>query len=120
MDGRSIWYADSNDLYKWTDKGKAIAARRKGPKVFYWKESYWMIVDAWKGLEIYQSTDLLNWTKQGTRILEDPGSGNDDGAIGGHCDVVVNNGKAYVFYFTIPVIPNLIPHLRLPTKPGAV
>ncbi len=102
MDGKSIWYADSKDLYNWTDKGKAIAARGEGPKVFRWKNAYWMIVDVWKGMEIYQSDDLLIWKKQTTRILEKPGIGKDDGAIGGHCDVVVNNGRAYVFYFTHP------------------
>ncbi|HEY0041566.1 MAG TPA: glycosyl hydrolase, partial [Flavisolibacter sp.] len=46
--------------------------------------------------------DLLNWKKQSTRILEQPGAGKDDGAIGGHADVVVNNNRAYVFYFTHP------------------
>lgn len=102
MDGKSIWYADSKDLYNWTDKGKAIAARGEGPKVFQWQNKYWMIVDVWKGMDIYQSDDLLKWTKQTTRILEEPGTGKDDGAIGGHCDVLVNNGKAYVFYFTHP------------------
>ena len=102
VDGKSIWYADSKDLYNWEDKGKAIAARGEGPKVFRWKESYWMIVDAWKGMEIYRSSDLLNWRKQATRILEEGGNGKDDGAIGGHCDVVINNGWAFVFYFTHP------------------
>jgi sucrose-6-phosphate hydrolase SacC (GH32 family) len=102
MDGKSIWYADSKDLYHWEDKGKAIAARGEGPKVFQWQGSYWMIVDAWKGMEIYSSSDLLNWKKQAARILEKGGSGKDDGAIGGHCDVVVDGNKAYVFYFTHP------------------
>jgi hypothetical protein len=101
-DGKSIWYADSKDLYNWTDKGKAIAARGEGPKVFRWKEKYWMIVDVWKGMEIYSSDDLMTWKKQSTRILEHGGTGKDDGAIGGHCDVVVNNDRAYVFYFTHP------------------
>lgn len=101
-DGKSIWYADSKDLYTWVDKGKAIDARGEGPKVFHWKDKYWMIVDAWKGMEIYSSDDLLNWNKQALRILEEPGTGKDDQAIGGHCDVVVNNGKAYVYYFTHP------------------
>lgn len=102
MDGKSIWYADSKDLYNWEDRGKAIAARGEGPKVFQWKDSYWMVVDAWKGMEIYRSSDLLSWTKQASRILEEGGTGKDDGAMGGHCDVVVNNGRAYVFYFTHP------------------
>ncbi len=101
-DGKSIYYADSKNLFDWTDKGKAIAARGEGPKAFWWKEQYFMIVDAWKGMEIYSSTDLQNWKKQTTRILEEPGTGVDDQAIGGHCDVVVNDGKAYIYYFTHP------------------
>jgi beta-xylosidase len=101
-DGKSIYYAESSDLYHWTDKGKAIATRGEGPKVFYWHHKYFMIVDAWKGMEIFSSNDLLNWKKQPQRILEEPGTGKDDQAIGGHCDVVVNDGKAYVYYFTHP------------------
>ncbi len=101
-DGKSIYYADSKDLYHWADKGKAIAARGEGPKVFQWEKKYWMVVDAWKGMEIYSSNDLLTWTKQAERILEKPGKGKDDQAIGGHCDVVVNNGQAYIYYFTHP------------------
>ncbi|MGF2410698.1 family 43 glycosylhydrolase [Ferruginibacter sp.] len=101
-DGKSIYYADSKDLYNWIDKGKAIAARGEGPKTFYFEGKYFMIIDAWKGMEIFSSTDLLNWKKQPQRILENPGKGKDDQAIGGHCDVVVNDGKAYIFYFTHP------------------
>lgn len=101
-DGKSIYYADSKDLYTWQDKGKAIAARGEGPKVFRWKDTYFMIIDAWKGMEVFSSDDLLNWKKQATRIVEEPGIGTDDQAIGGHCDVVVNSGKAYLFYFTHP------------------
>ncbi len=101
-DGKSIYYADSKDLYKWVDKGKAIATRGEGPKVFYWQQQYFMIVDAWKGMEIFSSNDLLNWKKQTNRLLENPGKGKDDQAIGGHCDVVVNNGRAFVYYFTHP------------------
>lgn len=100
--GKSIFYADSKDLYTWVDKGKAIAARGEGPKVFQWKGQYWMIIDVWKGLELYSSTDLLTWKKQEQRILEQPGKDIDDRAIGGHCDVVVNDGHAYIFYFTHP------------------
>ena len=101
-DGKSIYYADSKDLYTWIDKGKAIAARGEGPKVFYWQGKYFMIIDAWKGMEVYTSDDLLNWKKQESRILENPGKGKDDQAMGGHCDVVVNDGRAFVYYFTHP------------------
>lgn len=101
-DGKSIYYADSKDLYHWADKGKSIATRGEGPKTFYFKGKYFMIIDAWKGMEIFSSDDLLAWKKQTSRILESPGKGLDDQAIGGHCDVVVNNDRAYVFYFTHP------------------
>ena len=89
-------------MYNWEDKGKAIAARGEGPKVFKWQNTYWMIIDAWKGFEVFQSDDLLNWKKQLNRLLEIGGTGKDDGVMGNHCDVVVNNDKAYIFYFTHP------------------
>jgi hypothetical protein len=102
MDGKSIYYADSKDLYNWTDKGKAIAARGEGPKVFKWKDKYWMVMDLWRGIGVYQSDDLLNWKKQDEVILFDPGKGIDDGVMGGHPDVVVKDDRAYIFYFTHP------------------
>jgi len=102
-DKKSIYYADSRDLKDWQDKGKAVGDKGgEGPKVFRWKEHYWMIVDNWMGMSIYQSDDLTTWKRQEKRILELPGTGKDDQAIGGHCDVLVNDGRAYVFYFTHP------------------
>lgn len=100
--GKSISYAESTDLNHWVDKGEIIPAHGEGPKVFQWKDKYFMIVDVWQGLEVYSSTDMKNWIKQPQRILEQPGKGTDDQAIGGHCDVVVNNDQAYIFYFTHP------------------
>jgi hypothetical protein len=101
-DGKSIWYADSKDLYNWQDKGKAITARGEGPKTFLWKGKYFMVIDAWKGMEIYSSDDLVTWKKQPNRILENAGKGIDDQAMGGHCDVIVNNERAFIYYFTHP------------------
>ncbi|MBR7719922.1 glycoside hydrolase family protein [Hymenobacter properus] len=101
-DHKSIYYADSPDLQHWTDRGQALNERGEGPKVFRWHEQYWMIIDQWKGMAVYHSPDLLHWAAQPERLLELPGQGRDDQAIGGHCDVVVNNGRAYVFYFTHP------------------
>jgi sucrose-6-phosphate hydrolase SacC (GH32 family) len=102
MDGKSIYYADSEDLYHWTEKGKAIAARGEGPKVFQWKGKYWMVIDAWRGILIYYSDDLLKWTLQKDVILKDPGKGTDDGVMGGHPDVIVNGDRAFIVYFTHP------------------
>lgn len=47
MAGKSIYYADSKDLYHWEDNGKKLIGDKgcEGPKVFYWKNTYWMVVD---------------------------------------------------------------------------
>jgi len=105
LDGKSIYYADSPDLYNWTDSGLKVIGDEKGegPKVFQWKEKYWMVVDNWSGLGMYYSDNLADWVRQPEMILDEPGSGKDDGAVGHHADVVVSdNGKAYIFYFTHP------------------
>jgi len=102
-DRKSIYAARSRDLYDWEDTGKVIGDQPgEGPKVFYWKDRYFMIVDNWNGLGVYSSEDLKKWTRQKTNILATPGSGQDDTTKGLHADVVVNRGKAYIFYFTHP------------------
>ena len=104
VDHKSIYYADSPDLYKWTDSGKKVIGDQsgEGPNVFQWKDKYWMVVDNWKGLGVYSSDDLVNWKRQKNNILQVPGKGTDDQVIGGHADVVVNADKAYIIYFTHP------------------
>ena len=103
-DKKSIYYADSPDLYHWKDSGKKVVGDRggEGPNVFEWKGKYWMLVDNWKGLGVYSSDDLINWKRQEKNILEVPGTGKDDNVIGGHPDVVVSGKRAFVFYFTHP------------------
>ncbi|MEJ2544043.1 MAG: family 43 glycosylhydrolase [Calditrichaceae bacterium] len=102
-DRKSIYFADSKDLYHWEDKGKAVGDQGgEGPKVFQWKDKYWMLTDVWQGLAVYQSDDLYSWKRISGNLLETPGTGKDDGVKGGHPDVVVNNGRAFLFYFTHP------------------
>jgi hypothetical protein len=102
-DGKSIYYADSKDLYNWVDSRKKIVKDRgEGPKVFQWKGKNWMISDSWRGLNVYSSEDFLNWNRQEKNILQVPGTGEDDKVIGGHPDIIVNNDRAYIFYFTHP------------------
>jgi hypothetical protein len=101
-DRKSIYYADSPDLYTWRDRGKAVGERGEGPKVFRWQGRYWMVIDVWRGLVLYSSDDLLNWTRRSKPILDTPGRGADDGVIGQHADVFVSDGRAYLFYFTHP------------------
>lgn len=101
-DAKSMYYDDSPDLYSWTDSGKKVVGDKagEGPKVFRWKNKYWMVVDNWQGLGMYHSDDLKNWVRQPENILQIPGKGKDDQVIGGHPDVVVNGDRAYIFYFT--------------------
>lgn len=104
VDGKSMYYADSPDLYKWTDSGKKVVGDQggEGPNVFFWKGKNWMIVDNWKGLGVYSSDDLVNWKRQEKPILKEPGKDADDNVIGGHASVIVNGGRAFIFYFTHP------------------
>ena len=103
-DKKSIYYADSPDLYTWTDSGKKVVGDKggEGPNVFQWEGKYWMLVDNWQGLGVYSSDDLVNWKRQPKNILQEPGKGKDDKVMGGHPDVVVSGNRAFVFYFTHP------------------
>jgi len=102
-DSKSIYFADSKDLYSWEDKGKAVGDQSgEGPKVFKWKNKYWMITDVWQGLALYKSDDLTSWKRIPGNLLETPGSGEDDQVKGQHPDVVINEDRAYLFYFTHP------------------
>lgn len=102
-DHKSIHYADSPDLSTWAERGKVVADQAgEGPKVFQWRGAWWMITDVWRGLAVYRSLDAVNWTRQSGNLLQQPGTGLDDGAIGGHCDVVVSGDRAWLFYFTHP------------------
>lgn len=94
--------AESTDLYHWKVTGPVITdCAHEGPNVFYWKDSYWMITDPWKGLGVYRSEDGENWTRQ-KNILDVPGERTDDGSTGAHANVVVQGDEAYIFYFTHP------------------
>ena len=104
VDGKSIYYADSPDLYRWTDSGKKAVGDKagEGPNVFGWKGKYWMVVDNWNGCGIYSSGDMVNWDRQEKNILQEPGKGPDDGVIGAHPCVIISSDRAFIFYFTHP------------------
>jgi len=101
-DGKSMYYADSPDLYNWTDSGKKVIGDQggEGPNVFWWKGKAWMAVDNWQGLGIYSSNDFVIWSRQGKNILQEPGKGKDDQVKGQHPGVVISNDRAFIFYFT--------------------
>ena len=83
--------------------GEVIGDRPgEGPKVFRWRNRYWMVVDVWDGLGVYGSDDCEKWTRQEKNLLSKPGQGPDDKVKGGHPDVVVSGNSAFLFYFTHP------------------
>lgn len=105
-DGKRTYYADSPDLYTWTDRGSANLPRDRGeaPLPFFWKGRYWMLVDLLGniGLGAYRSDDALNWERQPASLLDVPGKGEDDQNGGHHPEVVINGDRAFLFYFVHP------------------
>ncbi len=99
--GSSCNYADSTDLYHWTDHGRVAGLSDTGgeaPVAFHWQGHYWLLRDIGRGLALYRSDDALNWARVGT-LLNDRGTGADDNGVGHHAEVIVSAGRAYMFYF---------------------
>lgn len=95
-----IFAADSADLKTWTRQPAPIGDfAAEGPKAFLFQGSWWMIVDGWRGLIVLKSDDAQTWTRQTRLLLDRPGSRLTDLDLGHHADVVVNNGRAYLYYF---------------------
>ena len=100
--GSHTYAADSPDLYNWTVTGPVLTERpHEGPNVFAFADSYWLIVDEWRGQGVFASTDLQTWQRGGL-ILDRSGKRPDDTGVGLHADVVVDRDRAFVFYFTHP------------------
>lgn len=95
--------AQSTDLVNWkVDDKPAIGGRpHEGPKIFWFKNYYWMITDEWQGQRVYRSKDAQTWEHQGL-VLDKPGHRNEDTPTGAHADVVVSGDHAYIIYFTHP------------------
>lgn len=112
--------ADSPDLYQWDVIGPVITGRaHEGPNVFRFRDSYWMIVDEWRGQSVYQSDDLEHW-EWNSLILNQPGTREDDGVIGLHADVVVQDDEAYIFYFTHPDRNEDVDHASEPARRSSI
>ena len=75
-----------------------------------------MVTDVWHGLALYESGDLTSWNRIPGNLLEEPGKGIEDQVVGRHPDVVVQNGRAYLFYFTHPGQVDSIPQNNLYEK----
>ena len=102
--GSSCDYADSPDLYHWTDHGRVPGLSDRGgeaPVAFHWQGHYWLFRDIGNGLALYRSEDALDWARVGT-LLNRPGAGPDDTGVGHHPDVILSGDRAYLFYFVQP------------------
>lgn len=100
---KGIFFADSDDLFTWTNRGRAIeGVVGEGPKVFFWRGCYWMIIDEWRGQAVLRSDDAVNWERQPGNLLGVAGKFLDDRDFGRHADVVVGGDRAFCFYFTHP------------------
>lgn len=104
--GKTTFYADSPDLYHWTDKGSAHLPRDRGeaPLAFVWKGHTWLVIDLLGniGLRAYRSDDARTWERQPASLLEQPGTGTDDQNGGHHPEVIVSGERAFLFYFVHP------------------
>lgn len=108
-----MWYKDeakesrtyaavSHDLYNWEVVGEEISdCAQEGPNVFELDGKIWMISDFWKGLAVYTSEDYTHWTRC-ENLLKESGQRPMDTGFAHHADVVVKDGKAYIFYFCHP------------------
>ncbi|MBC2906498.1 glycosyl hydrolase [Streptomyces cupreus] len=93
-DDSRIHTADSPDLYTWTRTAPAATDQpQEGPTVFRLAGEYWMITDNWKGLSVYRSPDLENWTREPYQLLAATPEGH-------HAMVVEQGASAALWYFT--------------------
>jgi len=102
--GSSCNYADSADLYNWTDHGRVPGLSDHGgeaPVAFHWHGHYWLFRDIGSALALYRSDNAADWERVGT-MLQDRGTGPDDTGVGHHPDVILSGGRAYLFYFVQP------------------
>jgi hypothetical protein len=102
--GSSCDYADSTDLYNWTDHGKVPGLSDHGgeaPVAFHWQGHYWLFRDIGQGLALYRSDNAMDWARVGT-LLQDRGTGPDDTGVGHHSDIILSGDRAYMYYFVQP------------------
>ena len=110
-----MWYKDedrdsqtlvavSDDLHHWKVQGQAFRFHgHEAPMVFEWKGFHWLIADAWsRGLRLWRSKDGRTWEAQPEPILLEAGRRKDDEYRGGHPHVLVNGGRAFIFYHVHP------------------
>lgn len=106
-----LWYKDeaadsitmvaaSDDLESWRLDGVAIGgAPHEGPYVFELGGWWWMIVDEWRGMGVYRSSDAVAWTREGDQDAVILGAGEVAGPGFGHHGAAVRDGENLWFYY---------------------
>lgn len=94
---------DSDDLHAWRPARSAMPEPKpgqgEGPDVMFWKGSFWMVKDTWKGIAVFRSPDADRWERTGV-ILDRPGKRTGDGGAGSHPGLLALDAEtAWIFYF---------------------
>jgi len=88
----------SADLKNWERLEELTGdGHHEAPVVLFWKNKFWLFIDEWKGLGVYESDDGIKYTRNGL-ILDKAGKRPDDGYWGSHPGVALAGDGAYIFY----------------------
>ncbi len=88
----------SRDLKEWTRiEGVSGQGRHEAPVVLFWKNKFWLFIDEWKGIAVYQSDDGIQYTRNNL-ILDQSGKRPEDGYFGSHPGVALAGDRAFIFY----------------------
>lgn len=108
-DGSRTHRSESKDLKTWTNAVTASnVGSQEAPFPFYWKNSWWMAVDALgnRGLRFYKSENGIdNWVLNNTVLAQSDGTRPKDNNVGHHPGIVLQGGpnndeQCILFYFT--------------------
>jgi sucrose-6-phosphate hydrolase SacC (GH32 family) len=88
----------STDLKNWTRLDNLTGDdHHEAPVVLFWKNKFWLFIDVWKGIAVWESDDGIHYTEN-SLILDKAGKGADDGYWGSHPGVALAGDRAFVFY----------------------
>lgn len=88
----------STDLKNWTRLEELTGdCHHEAPVVLFWKNKFWLFIDEWKGIVVYESDDGIKYTRNNL-ILDKAGKRADDGYLGSHPGVALAGDRAFIFY----------------------
>jgi hypothetical protein len=88
----------SSDMKNWERLEELTGdGHHEAPVVLFWKDRFWLFIDEWKGIGVYESQDGIQYTRN-SLILDKAGKRPDDGYWGSHPGVALAGDRAFVFY----------------------